>query len=841
MIYNLSETYKSEMTIGNKARFLMEMKAAGFRVPGGCALDKDEYFNFLKANNLEKFVKDKIAELNKDNIREISEELRTKVLSASLPDESLQKIKEIIDPNKKYAVRSSGAKEDLAEFSFAGQYESFLNCDGDREIAEGVVKCYASAFGVTVLSYLSNHTIDLSDFYMGVVVEEMVNSEISGVCFTVNPVTGKDKEMLIETVEGLGENLVSGRVEPEEYLYNWYDDTLEIPASNKMLTEDKCREIGKEFLEIMKKFGYPCDIEFAIENGKLYILQSRKITKINYSGIEDVWTTADFKDGGVSATVCLPYMWSLYEYIWNYTIKKFTMDSKIIFEKDFHGQLLGDMFYGRPYWNLSYVKLAMSRVIGYKEREFDSEYGIKINYEGDGNTTGLTPKSAIAIARMALAQKKILKERNENAENLKAELLDLYGKRKDAYDNKTIKDIKKEWLELTRENYLFSESTYFWQIFINTIHQSLYKDGLLKYVSESDYLTMLSCIEDISHLLPFYEIWDISREIRHDEESLNHWKNTDSKKLASEIGEDKYKMESVRHLVSEFGYHSDKELDVAYPCYFEDPEPYIIHIKNSILLDDSFSPKNDKETGRQNYEAIFDKIKNQTSAGKYKKIRTKVDKMRKMLWWREEFRDLSTRFYYLIRVYTIELSKKLVEEKVIEREDDIWFIKVAMLWDYLEGRTDVETLRKMVIKNREYYNAFRNYISENEIGSVFDGKGTSEETLNNGRNKLALKGIGANNGIVTGTARVIKDFSEIDRLSADEILVTRFTDTGWTPIFAILKGIVTEYGGILCHAAIVSREYGIPAVVACHDVMDTIEDGQTITINGTTGEVIIND
>ena len=93
---------------------------------------------------------------------------------------------------------------------------------------------------------------------------------------------------------------------------------------------------------------------------------------------------------------------------------------------------------------------------------------------------------------------------------------------------------------------------------------------------------------------------------------------------------------------------------------------------------------------------------------------------------------------------------------------------------------------------------------------------------------------------MTGTARVIKDFSEIDRLSSGEILVTRFTDTGWTPTFAILKGIVTEYGGILCHAAIVSREYGIPAVVACHDVMDKVKDGQTITINGTTGEVIIN-
>ena len=104
-----------------------------------------------------------------------------------------------------------------------------------------------------------------------------------------------------------------------------------------------------------------------------------------------------------------------------------------------------------------------------------------------------------------------------------------------------------------------------------------------------------------------------------------------------------------------------------------------------------------------------------------------------------------------------------------------------------------------------------------------------------------LKGLGANSGRVTGTARVIEDFSEIGRLKENDILVTRFTDTGWTPKFAILSGIVTEYGGILCHAAIVSREYGIPAIVSCHDIMSKIKDGQTITIDGGTGYITIEE
>ena len=139
----------------------------------------------------------------------------------------------------------------------------------------------------------------------------------------------------------------------------------------------------------------------------------------------------------------------------------------------------------------------------------------------------------------------------------------------------------------------------------------------------------------------------------------------------------------------------------------------------------------------------------------------------------------------------------------------------------------------MIAKNRYYYQAYRNFISENEIGT----KVVKAEDKNGGN--AAIRGLGANNGTVTGVARVIEDFTQIDRLREGDVLVTKFTDTGWTSKFAILSGIVTEYGGILCHAAIVSREYGIPAIVCCKDAMKKIKDGQIITIDGGTGIVTI--
>ncbi len=829
---------KDNGKIGNKAKFLIEMKSNGFNIPNGIVLDSDTYTQIIKSNKIDNSIENLIKELNKDNVKEISKKILKLFDNVKIEDSIKNEINANIDSCKNYAVRSSGTKEDLENFSFAGQYETFLNISGIDNIEKSIIACYKSMFSEVLLGYLINNNIELDNLKMSVIIQEMVNSDYSGICFTVNPVTGEDKTMLIEVAKGLGENIVSGKVAPEQYYYNWYEEKGTIGENNKILTSQKLEQMAKEFLKIQIYFGYPCDIEFAIQNDELYILQARKITSIKYLGIKDMWSTADFKDGGVSASICTPYMWSLYEYIWEFTLRKFILDSKILKEKDVNKKL-GDMFYARCYWNMSVVKHGMSQVVGYKEREFDSEYGVKINYEGDGETTKASLKTIIHILQMALAQKKILNERNKNAENYKQDLLNKYNNYKDKYDKKEITDIRKTWYELTKKIYLQSESTYFWQIFINTIHQSLYKDNLLKYVSESDYLSLLGSIENISHLLPFYDMWDVTRKIRNDKESYKYWKEKSVEELIKNINSTENKMLDVKEIIDKYGYHSDKELDVTYPCYYEDIKPIIINIKDMINLEDNFSPVEDKKRGKEIYEKILESISKQVSPSKMKKIKTKVENMRKMLWWREEFRDISTRFYYIIRIYTIELAKQFKKEEIIENIEDIWFLKVGQIWDFIDGKLEKEALKEIINKNKEYYNSFRNYLSENEIGSIFSIGNDSKD--DNTSEKTQIKGLGANNGIVTGTARVIEDFSQIDRLQEHDILVTKFTDTGWTPKFAILSGIVTEYGGILCHAAIVSREYGIPAIVSCHSVMNKIKDGMKITIDGTTGIVKIEE
>ncbi len=828
-IFRLGEKLNTEES-GNKAAFLSLMKYNGFNVPAGIILGSNIFSKTISLSDNKSKVDMLLKELTKDNGREISDKVTELYSSLSLPDEIKTKIEEKIDCEKKYAVRSSGIKEDLQGFSFAGQYDTFINVSGIEDISSAIIKCYLSAYSQTVLSYLATNGISADEIGMAVIVQEMVDSDISGVAFTVNPTSGCDKEIFIEAAKGQGENLVSGKVSAEGYSYNWWNKEITL-SSGELLSGDKVKEIADTALRIQEFFGYPCDIEFAYENETLYILQARAITRILYNDIKDQWSTADFKDGGVSATVCTPFMWSLYEYIWESELRKFLIESKILTPAEV-SRKLGDMFYGRPYWNMTIVKSAMAKVPGYKERDFDSEFGVKITYSGNGNTTSINPKSIFGIIRIALAQRKIVGERKANAESLKSELLDTYSAYFENKDKNFLPDeIKSLWKKLIFTDYLKSESTYFRQIFINTIHQSLYKDKILKHTTKGGYFTLIGGLDNVSHLLPFYSIWEISREIRKDEKALSFWADTPADIIAGKLPEAPFG-EKILKYIEDYGYHSKKELDVTYPSFYEDINTIINDVKNTCALGDECSPEKDSLRLREDFRKEMEQIKEKLPSSGYKKFEKNVTEMRNLLWWREEFRDVSTRFYCIIRAYTLRLAEALYSEQIIDDVNDIWFTKIEDMRNLLDGKISKEELAKIVKRNKIYYSSFRNFQNENEIGSTFCGTilSTSDK---------ALSGIGCSCYKTTGTARVISSLDETDRLCEGDILITKFTDTGWTSLFAKLGGIVTEYGGMLCHAAIVSREYGIPCVVCAENATKLIKDGETITINGETGEIIL--
>ena len=197
MIVKINKLEKQEDKIGNKGKFLIQMKKEGFNVPGGIILDSDFFDKVIKDNKVEKDISNLLNKVNKDNISKISKEIISIFDKVSIKKELLSDIKNELNTKKKYAVRSSGTKEDLENYSFAGQYETFLNVKVE-DIEENIINCYKSMYTEVILSYLVNNSISLDNLKMSVVIQEMVNSDYSGICFTINPTTGNDKEMLVE-------------------------------------------------------------------------------------------------------------------------------------------------------------------------------------------------------------------------------------------------------------------------------------------------------------------------------------------------------------------------------------------------------------------------------------------------------------------------------------------------------------------------------------------------------------------------------------------------------------------------------------------------------------------
>ncbi len=311
---------KSDVAIaGGKGASLGEMTQAKIPVPPGFVVLSSAFDRFLEETNLKEDVAAQLKKVNPDDtnsIDKISAVLRDMIHDTAMPKDIE---KEILVAFKKLdakfvAVRSSATAEDSAIASWAGELETYLNTE-KKAVLERVKRCWSSLFTPRAIFY--RHEKKLIDHYVSVavVVQKMIQSEISGIAFTVHPVTEDRNQMIIEAGLGLGEAIVSGQVTPDSYIVNKKEMTIMdinvSEQSRKMIRKvgkikgqtdeenkanhwvptgkdgDKQKLTGKEvikaaelFSKIEKHYKFPCDIEWAMEKGKLYITQSRPITTL---------------------------------------------------------------------------------------------------------------------------------------------------------------------------------------------------------------------------------------------------------------------------------------------------------------------------------------------------------------------------------------------------------------------------------------------------------------------------------------------------------------------------------------------------------------------------------
>ena len=289
--------------VGGKGYSLAVLINNGFNVPQGFVSTSDAFFKFLKANNLMEKIEKLASEIAGNNFGEKSREIRDLILDGDVSEDIASEIGESLNKlNARYvSIRSSAVSEDSLKASFAGLHDTFLNIKSEPELVlENIKKCWASLFTERAVFYRIRKAIPHLEG-MAVVIQEMIPAEVSGITFTVHPT--KEKTLLLEASYGIGDTIVSGKVEPDDYVVD--RETLKILEKkigdkNKMSTcksgrievievekelaekqvipNEEVKEIAEICLNIEKLFKYPQDIEWCIYNDKIGILQSRAIT-----------------------------------------------------------------------------------------------------------------------------------------------------------------------------------------------------------------------------------------------------------------------------------------------------------------------------------------------------------------------------------------------------------------------------------------------------------------------------------------------------------------------------------------------------------------------------------
>jgi pyruvate, water dikinase len=300
---------------GGKGASLGEMTKAGIPVPPGFVVLSDSFEQFLRETDLLQEIDTILHSVSHKDIATVesaSEQIKGLILSREMPKDIQAEIERSFkELNTKYvAVRSSATAEDGADHAWAGQLDSFLNTT-ETDLLDKVRRCWASLFTPRAIFYRFEKGLHTTKISVAVVVQKMVESEVSGIAFSVHPVTEDHNQLIIEAGFGLGEAIVSGSVTPDSYvvekeprriidinvstqeraLYrsvnasadhgnNEWKDVPEPKASSQVLTEPQISELSEIILGIEKHYGFPCDIEWAFEAGKFYIVQSRPITTL---------------------------------------------------------------------------------------------------------------------------------------------------------------------------------------------------------------------------------------------------------------------------------------------------------------------------------------------------------------------------------------------------------------------------------------------------------------------------------------------------------------------------------------------------------------------------------
>lgn len=802
--------------LSSKAANLRRLQAAGFRVPPFVVIPTDLFERFLAVLD--------------------SPPTAQRMLGAPMPGSLSRKIfqavQELPDSESPLAVRSSMAGEDSVRYSFAGQLDSILNVCGPEAVVTAVKVCWASAYGDRATAYRKQHGLLHDKVAMEVIVQEMVPAEVSGVIFTADPAARDPRWIVISATEGLGEALVQGHVEGETYRVN--RESGEIVGESRVLDRAQITAFASIATKIEALFERPQDIEFALAGGELFILQARPITTPIFTE-RILWDNSNITESYSGVT--MPLTFSAIRNAYAQVYRQFLGLMGVQRVDEYVLRTLLGFYDGRVYYQLLnwYRALALLPAFEHNRRFMEQMMGVK-QPSGEEVRPGTGGHLVLMAWLLRMVHLHVTSERRVQ-EFLKRFNTVLAEYRALDLAAMTPHELCAAYRDL--EARLLGN----WQAPILTDFFAMIFFGMLRRLSErwldpdgslhNDLLVGDGAIESLEPARQIQALGGQVRENPHLRSIFSLPDPSETLTLLRRGPEFSGFQAALDDYLRRYGDRCMNELKLEEPNLRDNPVRLIRLIRSAmehpVELADPSSLRAKAETRLAGLKFLRRGLFGWVLKHARRHVRN-----------RENMRFARTRLFGLLRRLFNALGKQWAEAGILGHRDNIYYLTVSEIWDFIEGTAMTLNLQGLAALRREEYTTHERRV----LPDRFETFGVPY--LDSPRDLLAraetdedgLRGVGCCSGHVKGRARVVRSVEEINDLGGD-ILVAEGTDPGWVFLFPSASGILVERGSPLSHSAIVARELGKPTIVNLPGLTARIHTGDEVEMDGGKGLVWI--
>jgi phosphohistidine swiveling domain-containing protein len=754
---------------GNKANSLIFLHRYGFKIPTTYLVTTGAWERYIKEGT------------------GILSELRKEI--GELPDST-------------FAVRSSTTAEDSMEYSCAGQFQTFINISGTENILHSVQKVWDSAIMLEENEYLKKTNI--ASLKCGVIIQEMIQAKLAGVCFSKNPVTNLS-EIIIEAIDGPGENLVQKGLTP----FRWrIRKGVILEGDDKHPDLHLIQKLAFDTEKLKRRYGHHVDIEWAYDGKEVYYLQLRPITGEKHLPVYSNKMAKEMLPGQIK-----PLVWSVNIPMVNGTWIQLL--SEITGPLTIQPEDLAKSFYFRTYFDIA----ALSKIL--------HEFGMSSDSLETLMLTAGNSKPSFKPGMKALKHTFRMVRFINHKLHFEKTFLREYQILKSNY-SRIEQEIKAGvtsdsfpvfyhtlFIEGKKLAYLNIVIPILMQIFHKKLRKQLTKIKL--DYDQIDFNKDFPKLLEYSPLIPLYEI-------RTSIEALpapiqEQCTSIDAIKAIPEASAIRKKIDLF---LKDFGHLSDSGNDFSSPKWEENPT----HVLNMIMKAQPVQTKSGSfnllTPGTGKIKVGSSLLKSYSKAGRFKL-------------YREQISSLYIFGYGLFRSLFLSLGKELVNREILESHEDILYLKKEEI-DLIPN--EISATQKLA-----YQELIRERKREMEETKEFVLPpviyGDQAPILEMGKVKNH-PGVGTSSGAYRGRTRVIQGMEDFDSVQKGDILIIPFSDVSWTPILTQAGAIVSETGGILSHCSIMAREMGIPAMVSVANAC-ALGNGLLATVDGSNGILTIHD